>query len=395
MSIPFTMRHVDIVGTPRPIQEMQRAIQTEQGPVAPIEPLADSRYDAFVAGCERAGAYHAGAWARILGRAYGFKPEYLALPGEDGALDAVLPLMASRGVVSGRRLRSLPVVPHAGPVGTSVEAEAAVIRAAMRLADDRGATLAFRSRTGGYSDHLQELHEAPKNPAWITPLTADADSLRRSWKKTSNNLFRNIAKSEKAGVRVREGEGSEDLRAFYRLYLATMRRHHSLPRSRRQLVLDQALLGPSGTFRLFIAEHETRPVAAAVFHAYHDTVDLLYNGSDESARDLRPNFALYWHAVRWASENGFSRFDWGEAEEGGPLSRFKAQWSAEPVAEYSYRYTPGGAAPAGRADRLRQRHDALDTPGERGRGQRALEAAWDRTPLPLTRAAGALVYRLV
>src|SRR5215210_3636585 len=115
MSISCTMRHVDIVGMPLPIQEMQGAIQTEQGPVAPIDPLADGRYDAFVAACEGAGAYHAGAWARILGRAYGFRPTYLALATDGGALQAVLPLMASRGIVGGRRLRSLPVVPHAGP----------------------------------------------------------------------------------------------------------------------------------------------------------------------------------------------------------------------------------------------------------------------------------------
>lgn len=389
------MRHVDIVGTPQPIQEMQGAIQTEQGPVAPIQPLADPRYDTFVAGCERAGAYHAGAWGRILKRAYGLKPTYLALPGEDGSLEAVMPLMASRGLVSGRRLRSLPVLPPTGPIGTTVEAEIAVIRAAMRLADERRAGLFFASRAGGYGELLPELEEAPKYPAWITPLPGDPDSLRSGWKKTSNNLYRNIGKSEKAGVRVREGEGSEDLRSFYRLYLGTMRLHHSLPRSWSQLSLDQALLGPNGTFRLFIAEHETRPVAAAVFHAYRDTVDLLYNGSDESARDLRPNFALYWHAVSWAIENGYSRFDWGEAQEGGPLSRFKAQWSAEPVAEYRYGYTPGGASSAGRAERLRRSHDALDAPGERSRRQRILEAAWDRTPLPLTRAAGALVYRVV
>ncbi|MEA2440835.1 MAG: hypothetical protein QOH76_2259, partial [Thermoleophilaceae bacterium] len=45
---------------------MQGAIQTAEGQVAPIDPPADGRYDDFVAGCERAGAYHAGAWARIL-----------------------------------------------------------------------------------------------------------------------------------------------------------------------------------------------------------------------------------------------------------------------------------------------------------------------------------------
>jgi hypothetical protein len=160
------------------------------------------------------------------------------------------------------------------------------------------------------------------------------------------------------------------------------------------MTLDQSLLGPSGVFRLFIAEHESRPVAAAIFHAYRDTVDLLYNGSDEAARDLRPNFALYWHAISWAIENGFRRFDWGEAQEGGPLSRFKAQWSAEPVPEYRHDYVAAGQPAASRADRLRQSHDAFDMPGERTRRQRLIAGAWEHTPLALTRAAGSLVYRL-
>jgi hypothetical protein len=391
--ILIAMRHVDIVGSLSPFREMQAAIQTEPGTLAPIDPLADARYDQLVAGCERAGAYHAGAWARILAAAYRARPHYLASTASDGSLDAVLPLMTTRGVVSGTRLRSLPVVPFGGPVGTSTEAEAALVAAACRLADERGATLNVNSRTPGYEQHVAGLRGSEANPIWITPLPDDANALRSGWKKTSNNLFRNIAKSEKAGVRVREGQGDSDLRDFYRLYLGTMRRHRSLPRSWRQMKLDQALLGPSGVFRLFVAEHESRPVAAAIFHAYRDTVDLLYNGSDEAARDLRPNFALYWHAMSWAMENGFRRFDWGEAQEGGPLSRFKAQWSAEPVPAYRYDYSPASQPAESRADRLRNSHDAFDTPGERSRRQRAIDGIWDRTPLAVTRAAGSVVYR--
>ena len=385
------MRHPDIVGSPSPFREVQAG--TGLGTLGPIDPAADPRYDEFVAGCDRAGAYHAGAWAQILSATYGARPSYLALTAHDGSLRAAFPLMLSRGIVSGTRLRSLPVVPSAGPVGTSIETEAALLAAACQIADEHGATLTINARVPSYEEHVPDLSAGDNHPIWITPLTDDADALRRGWKKTSNNLFRNIAKSEKAGVRVREGHGESDLRDFYRLYLATMRRHRSLPRAWRQMKLDQALLGPSGIFRLFIAEHESRPVAAAIFHAYGDTVDLLYNGSDESARDLRPNFALYWHAISWSIENGYRRFDWGEAQEGGPLSRFKAQWSAEPVPAYRYDYNPAGEGAESRADRVRNSHDAFDAPGERSRRQRVIDGAWDRTPLAVTRAAGSLIYR--
>jgi Acetyltransferase (GNAT) domain len=389
------MRHVDIVGMPSPFQKLQAPVQSALGTVAPIDPLSDPRYDELVAGSDRAGAYHAGAWARVLAATYGARPAYLGLTAAGGSLTAAFPLMTSRGIVSGTRLRSLPVVPSAGPVGASIDAEVALLAAACQLADELGATLKVNSRIPSYEEHLPAIRASVGHAVWITPLPDDPDALRSSWKKTSNNLFRNIRKAEKAGVRVREGQGESDLRDFYRLYLGTMRRHRSLPRAWRQMKLDQAMLGPSGAFRLFIAEHESRPVAAAIFHAFGNTVDLLYNGSDDAARDLRPNFALYWHAMSWAMENGYRRFDWGEAQEGGPLSRFKAQWSAEPVGAYHYEYSPAGSAAGSRADRLRTSHDVFDAPGERSRGQRLIDAAWERTPLTLTRAAGSLVYRLV
>src|SRR4051812_32253583 len=239
--ILISMRHVDIVGSPSPFQEMQAPVQTEPGTFAAIDPLTDARYDEFVARCERAGAYQTGAWARILAAAYGVRASYLASTAPDGELEAVLPLMTSRGIVSGKRLRSLPVVPFAGPVGKSVDAELAVIAAACGLADERGADLCINARTAGYEEHLPGLHGVETNPTWVTPLPEDADALRRGWKKTSNNLFRSIAKSEKAGVRVREGQGEGDLRDFYRLYLETMRRHRSLPRIWRQMTLDHEL----------------------------------------------------------------------------------------------------------------------------------------------------------
>src|SRR5690349_583257 len=108
------MHHVDIVGSPTVFQEMQAPIQTAAGALVAIDPLSDRRYEQFVSACDRAGAYHAGAWARILAAAYGARPSYLALEGGDGELQAVLPLMATRGILSGRRLRSLPVTPFAG-----------------------------------------------------------------------------------------------------------------------------------------------------------------------------------------------------------------------------------------------------------------------------------------
>jgi hypothetical protein len=359
--------------------------------VAHVDPSGDPRYDAYVRGHEDATAYHLGAWAQVLREAYGFRPEYMLLAGDDGEVEGVMPLMYSRGIVSGKRVRSLPVVPTAGPLANSAAAEAELLRAACRITDARAKELVIVGRGAGYEDSVPDLRRSERPPAWITPLPDDAEELRRGWKKTSNNLFRSIRKAEASGVTVREGTGQADLREFYRLYLASMKRHRSLPRSWSQMKLDQRLLGPSGVFRLYLAEHDGRPVSAAVFHAFGDTVDLLYAGSDAAARDVRGDFGVYWHVIRWAIENGYRRFDWGAAREGGNLYRFKSQWSSEPVPEYTYRYG-GEVESESRADRIRQQHDVIDKVGTTSRRDALVAGAFDRVPPRLLQAAGALVY---
>src|SRR5439155_26608029 len=66
--------------------------------VVEVDPVDDPRWDTFVRQHSAAGPYHLGAWARILGAAYGFEPAYLAL--DDGTVEirGGLPLMRTRRV---------------------------------------------------------------------------------------------------------------------------------------------------------------------------------------------------------------------------------------------------------------------------------------------------------
>jgi GNAT acetyltransferase-like protein len=355
--------------------------------VVPIDPVADPRWDAFVRAHPDAGPYHLGAWAEILRAAYGDRPSYLALVSDAGEVIGGLPIMRTRGVVTGSRMRSLPVVPPAGPLAAGQDGTRALIEAACRLADEAGTRVwTLHARGGGYEELVPELRPASKHPTWVLELTGDPDELRRGWKKTSNNLWRNLRKADKAGVTVREGRSEEDLRAFYALYLRTMRRRCVLPRPYRQLHEDRRLLGPDGAFRLFVAEHEGDVVAGGVYHALGDAVDLLYNGSDDSRLDVRPNHALYWHVIEWAAGAGHRELDFGHARVDSSLAQFKAQWSAREVPEYRYDYVPGSTGePATPPEGAR----ALQGRGRRG----PMERVWPHLPLPATRVAAAIAYR--
>lgn len=347
------------------------------------EPGVGEEWDRFVRAHPDATVYHLGAWARILARSYRFRPRYLALRGADGELTGVMPLAGRRGLLTGRRLRSLPAVEIGGPLAIEAGGEERLLAAAAELAAAEGARLLVDS-TRPLAAAARGLEEVPRPPTWIAPVPAPDDY--EEWLKgRSSNLRRGVKRARSRGVEVRPAESEEDLRSFYRLYLGTMRNHRSLPRSWRQLDLARQLLGPS-VFRLFLAEHEGRAVAGGVFHDFGGMIELLYNGSDDGALDLRPNHALYAGVVRWAGGRGIAAFDHGYAWPGSSLAGFKQQWGAEMAARhrYSNRVAAGEAPrePAGEAG---------------GDSSSSLHAAgvrlWGRAPLPLTRVAAAAAYR--
>jgi CelD/BcsL family acetyltransferase involved in cellulose biosynthesis len=352
--------------------------------VVELDPAADPRWDALVLGDQDAGAYHLGAWAAVLREAYGQRPCYLALEAADGSLRAGLPMMYTRGIATGRRMRSLPVLPPAGPLARSEDDARLLLEAACERTDAARARIwSLHARRPGLDELVPRLVARPKHPTYVLPLDGDPDELRRGWKKGASNLFRSLRKAEKAGVTVREAASDADVRRFHALYARTMRRRRVVPRPYAQIAAARRLL-PDGVFRLLVAEHDGAVVAGALFHSFRSTLDLLYNGSDERRLDVRPNHALYWRAIVMASEAGHSELDFGHARPGSGLARFKEQWGAQRVPEYRYDYVPGGAPRSG--GDANGEDGASGGPGLRGR-------AIERMPLPLLALTGRVAYR--
>jgi CelD/BcsL family acetyltransferase involved in cellulose biosynthesis len=362
--------------------------------VVEIDPVGDPRWDSLVRRHRDAGAYHLGAWAKVMRSAYGHRPRYLGLEAPDGTLLGGLPMMRTRGPMTGRRLRSLPVLPAAGALASSDDEVATLLAAACDRADaDRSRVWTLHSRKGELENLAPGLRWVPKPPTYVLALGGDPDEMRRGWKKSASNIFRSVKKAEKEGVTVREAASDRDLRAFYGLYARTMRRRRVLPRPYRQMSAAREFL-PEGVFRLFLAEHDGDIVAGALWHSFGSTLDLLYAGSDERRLDPRPNHALYWHAIRWGTEQGHTELDFGHAKPGSGLAQFKESWGAEPIQEYRYDYVPG--VPSETADSV-EPSSGVSAPARmlEGRESNNLVARTvERLPVRVLAAAGRLAYRL-
>ena len=100
--------------------------------VVELDPLSDPRWEAFVAARPERLVYHHRGWLEALARGYGHSPLGLACEGDGGALKGVLPLCETRGLVSGRRLVSLPHTPVAGALTTAPAVTRALLEAAVR-----------------------------------------------------------------------------------------------------------------------------------------------------------------------------------------------------------------------------------------------------------------------
>jgi CelD/BcsL family acetyltransferase involved in cellulose biosynthesis len=80
----------------------------------------------------------------------------------------------------------------------------------------------------------------------------------------------------------------------------------------------------------FLAYVNGDAIAGAVHLMWNDTLYYKFGASRADALNLRPNDALFWAALRWASQHGYHQLDWGLSDLDQPgLVAFKQKWASE------------------------------------------------------------------
>ena len=349
-------------------------------------PGSDPRWDAYVVSHPDGIVYQHSSWLRTLEAEHG--TPCLGLVAEDagGRVRAVLPLAATRGLpfvppaVGGRRLSSLPRTPVAGPLADDEVAAAAVLRAAIGRTP-RGARLQLKVSGPRLDGLVEGLEGHPWRATYVRPLPGDPDALRFGNARNHARIRWAVNKALKESVVVREAQTEADVRAWYPLYLETMRRHVVPPRPVRCFLAMLEHMRPAGTMRLYLAEREGQVIAGSVFLALRETLFYAFNGVSGDALALRPNDLLQWQALRDACAEGRTWYDLGEvAEHHEGLAAFKRKWGTEERRLHRYYHPAPATAP-----------DPGD--GHPSRVRDAARATWRRMPLSLTSAVGDHVCR--
>jgi len=353
----------------------------------------EPRWAEFVDAHPGAMIYHHPAWVAALQEEYGRKSSTLICEDGEGRLRGVLSLLETRGLpfnwngnATGRRLASLPRTPLAGPLALDQEAAAELLNAASRrVSAHPGRQLQVKSLDDSLSTHIPALAMAPWKDIYVLDLPPHPSELSWGSKEKRHRIRWAVNRAIKSGVEVREAGSESDLRAWYQLYLETMRWHGSLPRPYRFLQSLWNRLRPLGRMTLLLAEHCQPPEQAPVLLAGYlllmcgQTMHCYLNGRRRDSLALHPNDLLQWHAIHEACRLGFRSYDFGEVEAGQRgLAEFKTKWGAKPVPSFRYYYPATRRLPAQSASP--------------GLAYSLATRMWRYMPLPATAAVGDWLY---
>jgi hypothetical protein len=348
-----------------------------------VEPRDDPRWLEFTDVHPDALVYHHPAWLDVLSSVYGHELVALACVDAKGRFEGVLPLFRARRRRGGDRLVSLPHTPSAGPLAHTSEAAGALVREAVVMAATTRGQLQVRSPCPGLDGAVEGLVGTQWQTTYTRPLPDNPDELRFGDSRNHGAVMRAVRKASQHRVEIHVAESHQQLRAWYQLYLVTMRTHTVPPMPFRFFSTIWTRMRPLGLARLLVAErHEgarTSLLAGSLYFNYGRTVLYSFNGRREETLFARPNDAIHWRAMCDAISAGFTRFDMGEVDPPDTgLARYKLKWGTAPGPLFRYFYPE-----------MRKMNPLLTESAAR----RFIAVPWQRLPLRVTAFLGERLYR--
>lgn len=164
-------------------------------------------------------------------------------------------------------------------------------------------------------------------------------SERELWKDIRKGHRSSIKKALRFQVKIIRDEDWKYLKQFHKLYTETMRRQQASPSYFFPLNFFQdtlELLGQHAS--LFVALHNGKIIAAAIFMHYDGYIHYHFSGSDADSLHLCANHLLIYDVAKWAQQRGVQFFHLGGGlQPDDSLFMFKSGFSNKRAPFYTYR----------------------------------------------------------
>jgi lipid II:glycine glycyltransferase (peptidoglycan interpeptide bridge formation enzyme) len=146
------------------------------------------------------------------------------------------------------------------------------------------------------------------------------EGVEKLWMKIHHNKRRNIKKALGQGVEINQSHSNEDLKTFYSLLNASVKRQGFIPYPRPLFEAIWNNYNPELS-KVFLANWKGRSVSGVFVVVQGKTVYALNAGSLVEGWEVRPNDIMHWKVMEWACANGYLKYNLGGVSEPPPTER--------------------------------------------------------------------------
>jgi hypothetical protein len=148
---------------------------------------------------------------------------------------------------------------------------------------------------------------------------------------------RNIRKAQKSGIVIRTDESDAAVDFLYNTHYTNITAINGIAKEKRFFELIKEHFGKGKDYRIYIAEHEGKPVAALLIFLFNRTVEYFTPATVEEYRHLQPSALIIYQAMLDAIKDGYRYWNWGGTwlSQGG-VYEFKKKWGTTDFSYYYY-----------------------------------------------------------
>jgi hypothetical protein len=338
-----------------------------------VNPVSFPEWSSLLASMEGYSFFHSSQWAKVLSGSYRYRPVYFVSFEKDRPV-ALIPFMDVKSLLTGHRGVSLPFTDFCEPLLSCNSDFHDIFKQIVAYGKEAGwSTLELR----GGADLLGDALPYATYLSHFLDLSPDEDYCFSRFKDSTR---RNIRKALAGEIEIKILNSLESIREFYRLNCLTRKRHGLPPQPYHffKSLHDEIISENCGL--VVMAYHKDTAIAGAVYFHLGDKAIYKYGASDRKYQLLRANNLVMWGAIKWYCNNGYKGLSFGRTERNNPgLRRFKSSWGTREQMIHYYKYDV--------------KRDAFLR--ARGKGPPFYVEIFKKTPVPLLKMIGSLLYRHV
>ena len=338
--------------------------------VRDLRPEDHAAWDAFVRNHPLGSPFHLIAWMRSIEATFGYKPRYL-IAAEGGEVRAVLPLFLVSNPLMGKTLLSSPFAVYGGVLAASDADKAAM--AAEVDARSRALGVGFTELRNAYPDQAAGFSGVTRYVTFTERIGPDEEAMLE---KIPRKVRYMVRKSLKQPFAMRVAESPD---TFIDLYTRNLRRLGTPAFPRKHFLNLLRFFGKDVDVREVTLEDKV--VSAVMTFYFRDQVLPYYGASDPAYNNVAPNNYMYFELMRWGGRNGYTVFDFGRSKKESGSFDFKAHWGMD-MRDLPY-------------EMLLVKRKTLPNYSPNNPKYQAFIRMWQRVPLPVTRAIGPALIKLV